>query len=308
MLDRPTLYEVYSDHMDYFKETLQIALREHNDLETIMRNEHPNNSFQSISYVAFRLFRETEQVFFVKKKLFNMLYDTKIPEEYEMLKLPYDAFCIMHPFGITRKYGYRLYYDSTYLWKVDGGFAMVTFYADKDSYFRKPGIDDIKTSYDYFCIYKESYEDVEKKIQEESLYHIRMILNMLAYINCDGISLIERQPEKRRKTLEQMKKHNGKNNKKRNHLRKKIDNYTRYTQIVLGSELDDLEYETETPSTKTGRRLDKRFLVRGHFRRYKSSRYSADVREATAVKPQWIRPYWKGPDMAEKIKRKYVVG
>ncbi len=40
-----------------------------------------------------------------------------------------------------------------------------------------------------------------------------------------------------------------------------------------------------------------RFMVRGHWRRAKAS--WKDQR------PRWIKPFWKGPDMAAVIERAY---
>ena len=47
----------------------------------------------------------------------------------------------------------------------------------------------------------------------------------------------------------------------------------------------------------SGRKLLHRFMVRGHWRRP-----AATWKEQ---RPRWIKPYWKGPDLAAVIERTY---
>lgn len=50
-----------------------------------------------------------------------------------------------------------------------------------------------------------------------------------------------------------------------------------------------------------GTTLDKRFIVRGHWR---NQRHGEGM---TQTKKIWIRPHWKGPDLSEVVKKKYSV-
>ncbi|MBE3035638.1 MAG: hypothetical protein IMZ70_00930 [Candidatus Atribacteria bacterium] len=51
----------------------------------------------------------------------------------------------------------------------------------------------------------------------------------------------------------------------------------------------------------SGRTIDKRFVVRGHW---KMQPYGE---KHTLRKSLWIKPYWKGPDFAEIINKPYKV-
>lgn len=53
----------------------------------------------------------------------------------------------------------------------------------------------------------------------------------------------------------------------------------------------------ELQRTGEGRELVRRFMVRGHWRRPAASWHEQ--------RPRWIRPYWKGPDLAAIIERTY---
>jgi hypothetical protein len=48
-----------------------------------------------------------------------------------------------------------------------------------------------------------------------------------------------------------------------------------------------------------GRQILRRFMVRGHWRRPASNWKDRSIR--------WIRPYWKGPNMAAIIERTYTL-
>jgi hypothetical protein len=50
-----------------------------------------------------------------------------------------------------------------------------------------------------------------------------------------------------------------------------------------------------------GRTIDKRFIVRGHWR---NQAYGAGRAERRS---QWIKPFWKGPELAEIVSRPYLV-
>ena len=55
------------------------------------------------------------------------------------------------------------------------------------------------------------------------------------------------------------------------------------------------------PGAGTGRTIDKRFVVRGHHRK------QAYGKGRTERKRIWIMPFWKGPEMAEIVSKKYKV-
>jgi len=53
------------------------------------------------------------------------------------------------------------------------------------------------------------------------------------------------------------------------------------------------------PATETGRKILKRFLVRGHWRRANWTWNDQRLR--------WIEPYWKGPDLGRIIEKQYLL-
>jgi hypothetical protein len=55
-------------------------------------------------------------------------------------------------------------------------------------------------------------------------------------------------------------------------------------------------------SPGNGRTIDKRFVVRGHW---KMQSYGE---KHSLRKSMWIKPYWKGPELAEIINKPYKVG
>jgi hypothetical protein len=62
-------------------------------------------------------------------------------------------------------------------------------------------------------------------------------------------------------------------------------------------EISQLRRLQELHRIPAGRTIARRFLVRGHWRR-------APV-NAADQRMRWVRPYWKGPDMATIIGRTY---
>ena len=54
-------------------------------------------------------------------------------------------------------------------------------------------------------------------------------------------------------------------------------------------------------SASTGRHIDKRFVVRGHYRQ------QAYGEKMSLRKRIWIMPHWKGPDMSEVVSKPYKV-
>ena len=68
----------------------------------------------------------------------------------------------------------------------------------------------------------------------------------------------------------------------------------------MGKNVKADKFYDVTP-TDEGRKILKRFRVRGHFR---NQPYGP---ERSLVKRRWIKPFWKGPDLAELINSGYVV-
>lgn len=60
-------------------------------------------------------------------------------------------------------------------------------------------------------------------------------------------------------------------------------------------------YRSFTTSAGTGRKIDTRFIVRGHYRNQPYGKGRAQSRRV------WIMPFWKGPEIGEVASRKYKV-
>jgi hypothetical protein len=62
-------------------------------------------------------------------------------------------------------------------------------------------------------------------------------------------------------------------------------------------EISQLRQMQELERVPSGRKLLHRFMVRGHWRR--------PAKSWKDQHPRWVRPYWKGPDIAAVIERTY---
>jgi len=126
----------------------------------------------------------------------------------------------------------------------------------------------------------------------------RLIANTILYINSTHPDIETLMPDK---FLDIRAKQNRfpKGHRKRAWYQEKLKHHTSVPRIVLGSTVEYTE-----PVDSEGRRLSVKFQVRGHWRSFRADRYKEGVRGKTI----WIRPYWKGPDMAEELDRKYHVG
>lgn len=78
---------------------------------------------------------------------------------------------------------------------------------------------------------------------------------------------------------------------------------SRHIYIVGKSLEDDEEYEKVAAArpTEEGRKVMKRFRVRGHFRLQPHGK-GRELRKIS-----WVRPHWKGPTFAELVQKGYLV-
>jgi hypothetical protein len=78
---------------------------------------------------------------------------------------------------------------------------------------------------------------------------------------------------------------------------------SRHIYIVGKHWDDDEEYEkiASASPTEEGRKILKRFRVRGHFRLQPYGK-GREMRKIS-----WVRPHWKGPTFAELVQNGYMV-
>lgn len=256
------------------------------------------------------------QTFEITPKFAELMHNTdpKLPAYF--LKSPYTCLYIRFPFGwgviSDNKKSRILFLDGVLVYKVNGSIVMHEVYLriGKD---KKP--ESFTAMLSFAEISEEDkvediIENLQRPPQEESQYVsldsrgkdiARVVLNTILYMNCSDKDMVPLGPERYEAAMQKMRKAAKK--KKRDELYQDAQQYTRLTRIIIGSKLaGDL---VSHPENAEGMRLTRGFWVRGHFRTYRHERYNEKLREATAVTPQWIKPFWKGP--AGVSNRKYVV-
>jgi hypothetical protein len=163
---------------------------------------------------------------------------------------------------------------------------------------------------DWRDIYKAPLSDEtelfdESRFFDDGLLFYRILINSILYIGSndpDVIKVLATDVNKLKKSLS-----NIKSPSKRKELNRKIVARTSLDSSLAGSKseaiiIEKKEHSTEIISKIPGsKRLDKRFIVRGHWKRQP---YGP---ESSLRKLIFIKPYFKGPDMAELLNKPYEV-
>jgi len=132
------------------------------------------------------------------------------------------------------------------------------------------------------------------------IQHIfRFVANVLLYISSSHPDVTKQFPDKFRKEMEKCKRLGGGKSRKGKRAAERARRYTSIPRIVLGANIPKDHYQPGT-----GSKVSKRFKVKGHWRTYTSMRYTEEVRGKTV----WIKPFYKGPEMADELDRRYKVG
>lgn len=147
---------------------------------------------------------------------------------------------------------------------------------------------------------KQTIKESETQMMIDGM---RIVLNTILYLNSNDVDGEICENKEYGELMDKMKRLGGGGSKKGSRILQKTSNMTRLTKIVLGKNITSNIPEGFNRRNK----LTKKFMVRGYFRTYRHERYSEQLREKTSGQPQWIKPYWKGPDMAEILQRKYVL-
>lgn len=140
----------------------------------------------------------------------------------------------------------------------------------------------------------------ESRFYEDGLQFFRIVLNSILYLGSndpDVIACLSPRADllKRAETSPKWKK-----------LRKEADEASELPYALVGSRLGMIDVAKPSEPTETAEgpkiyRIGTRFMVRGHWRQQ-------PVGPArTQRRLTWIRPYFKGPEIAELINRPYTV-
>ena len=282
-------------------------------------------------YGYFVFEKSGKQIFQLRPRMIDLLSSTDVPEEPLLFKAPYRSFCVQFPFGY---YSYPLLnldeewgagvIDAAYLvFEEDLGgkerFINIVWIISTAGRIPVHG-EEIVFAIRFEVLdgsaasaVREAKKSLEARIISDAIKEnkgfmgvilktICPMINLVLYLNCRDVDVKEVPPEKYQFEISKARRLGP---KKGRHAYERAKQYT--TMIVKSVGEEEGKHAKEWELSSEQRRLTKRFLVRGHFRRYKSERYSEDVRKRTEAQPQWIRPFWKGPEFAEVLRESYIV-
>ena len=138
---------------------------------------------------------------------------------------------------------------------------------------------------------------------EEGLMFFRIIINSILYIGSNQAEIIEK--------LSPLKNYNKKVNNlkstaKIKKIKRKIKNSSVLNYSSVGENLPpiiiDKKNQNHSKSTRQNQiQKAKRYIIRGHWRNQPCGK---DLKDRKFI---WIKPYYKGPEMAELVNKSYVV-
>jgi hypothetical protein len=259
-------------------------------------------------HAGFRTFR-------VSSELAMLIKDTDIPDvALEFFKLPFEGIVLDVP-------------KSTFSGKYKIVSRIYACRLDDDERFRTSFVDELSaTSYMNMLMPEGATikDAVDKTTQHDKLmavadpdawkYHVgdtfevgaqselfRFIINAILYISSPDADVKEDVRE--RHALHQKMQGMGGGNKRRKLEASLKKAKAKHIYIVGRRWDDDEEYEkvASVRFTEEGRKILKRFRVRGHFRLQPYGK-GRELRKIS-----WVRPHWKGPTFAELVQNGYVV-
>lgn len=146
-----------------------------------------------------------------------------------------------------------------------------------------------------------SSED-DSRFYTDGLHFFRIIVNAVLYITSDSAELTFR--ENPRKDID--KKAQRAARSKRTKLQKRAMRHTALDYEEVGASveaivIDKREFHDTQGSLTEGNKVQVRFMVRGHWR---NQPCGVGRQERKLI---WVKPHFKGPDLAETINKSYVV-
>jgi len=146
------------------------------------------------------------------------------------------------------------------------------------------------------------HEQLPEASKRSALDSMHLLFNLILYINCENADL-EKDTSKADAIRKKLAGFNGtkKKTRKQKVLEQDLQKAARRSIYLVGKSVKaDAAYGVKA-ANEEGRKILKRFRVRGHFR---NQPYGP---ERSLVKRRWIKPFWKGPDLADMINSGYVV-
>ena len=250
----------------------------------------------------FKFKQNGEKVFNVSADLVKAFSETSCESYVELIQVPFNAFMIEIPKGTMENIQYievmKKDQDLTVIYKEHTGGSLFPGLELRNS-----GVQLIEIPESgIWKEPKESLSIVTMKNETEPgcivsgiLIELhRFVVNFLLYLNSTAPDLEEKESERSLLEDELRLCKNKEKNKKR-----KLKNKINPDSSRLGFILVGRNYKPKGGQS-TGRHLEKRFRVRGHWRKQPYG-----PKNDKKYKALWIEPYWKGPDKAEVLNRRY---
>jgi hypothetical protein len=161
---------------------------------------------------------------------------------------------------------------------------------------------------DWSDIYKDS-EDTSEFVNESAFYNegilfFRILINALLYLcsnDIDSISCLSPHKDLVEKFI------NQRHPQKKRRIEEQIKSGSELDFSLIGSKIGNILVKKPqllsevSAESLSNRKLAVRFIVRGHWR---NQPFGEGRKERHII---WIKPYYKGPEMAELISKPYVV-
>lgn len=154
----------------------------------------------------------------------------------------------------------------------------------------------------------ERYDDNYRHEDDSSFYNegilfYRILINAMLYLCSNDIDSIE-SLSPHRSLVEKLR--SQRHHQKRRRLEKQMESVSSLDFSLIGSKTQQIlvrkpALQSDFDSQQGLRKLAVRFIVRGHWR------HQPVGEQGKERKLIWIKPYYKGPEMAELIQKPYVV-
>lgn len=243
--------------------------------------------------------------FYVYSDLVPMLRDTDVPDVMaNEVRFPFEAFSVVFRQGTLRGRGAKM--DRIFVSCPDG--VQVIGFLASDTHEAAPTftaalLPELKLG--------QILEDTRNLVDDSPLQTAaqqtardatRLLFNLLLYINCENADMQQdtSRADALREKLAEFKSKTRKTRKQK-FLEKEYAEARRRHIYLVGKNIVADELYGVKPRNEAGRKILKRFRVRGHFRNQPCGP------ERSQVRRRWIAPHWKGPDLAELINNGYVV-
>lgn len=255
--------------------------------------------------VQFNYIQAGKKDFYIYSDLVPMLRDTDLldipPKE---LKFPFEAFSIIFKKGTIRGRGAPM--DRIFVSCPTGDVLSGFLASDNDDgapiflsrLWEDTTLSEMANAYAEIAPTVKGYSELKRQAARDAMY---LLFNLLTYINCENAD-VERDTSETDKIRKKLAGFNGskKKTRKQKVLEQELQKARKRHIYLVGKSVRADKFYDVT-ATDEGRKILKRFRVRGHFR---NQPYGP---ERSLVKRRWIKPFWKGPDLAELINSGYVV-